>query len=191
MSPALAGRFLPTGHQGSPSWLPSLNVPVSHSHGSKYQSFITFYGRVICGTDSAMLHPSFHCGHLHHFYFLSFMKNVALTFAHKFFFGHKILLLLHIYSWLLKTPVWTMRFHLHMVFSPINTYYSTMWYEVGWVHGCGTMDACGPMDYSLPDFSVHGILQARLLEWVAISSSREFFLTQGLSLCLLQLLCCG
>ena len=103
----------------------------------------------------------------------------------------KILLLLHIYSWLLKTPVWTMRFHLHMVFSPINTYYSTMWYEVGWVHGCGTMDACGPMDYSLPDFSVHGILQARLLEWVAISSSREFFLTQGLSLCLLQLLCCG
>ena len=31
---------------------------------------------------------------------------------------------------------------------------------------CGTL--CHPMDYSLPGFSVHGILQARILEWVAI-----------------------
>ena len=28
---------------------------------------------------------------------------------------------------------------------------------------------CDPMDYNLPGFSVHGILQARILEWVAIS----------------------
>ena len=31
---------------------------------------------------------------------------------------------------------------------------------------------CDPMDCSLPGSSVHGILQARILEWVAISSSR-------------------
>ena len=31
---------------------------------------------------------------------------------------------------------------------------------------------CDPMDFSLPGFSVHGILQARTLEWVAISFSR-------------------
>ena len=31
---------------------------------------------------------------------------------------------------------------------------------------------CNPMDYSLPGFSVHGILQARMLEWVAMPSSR-------------------
>ena len=31
---------------------------------------------------------------------------------------------------------------------------------------------CDPMDHSPPDFSVHGILQARILEWVAMSSSR-------------------
>ena len=31
---------------------------------------------------------------------------------------------------------------------------------------------CDPMDYNLPGSSVHGILQARVLEWVAISSSR-------------------
>ena len=32
---------------------------------------------------------------------------------------------------------------------------------------------CHPMDCSLPGPSVHGILQARILEWVAMPSSRE------------------
>ena len=31
---------------------------------------------------------------------------------------------------------------------------------------------CDPVDYSPPGSSVHGILQARILEWVAISYSR-------------------
>ena len=31
---------------------------------------------------------------------------------------------------------------------------------------------CDPMDCSLPRFSVHGICQARMLEWAAISSSK-------------------
>ena len=31
---------------------------------------------------------------------------------------------------------------------------------------------CDPMDWSLPGSSVHGLLQARILEWVAISFSR-------------------
>ena len=31
---------------------------------------------------------------------------------------------------------------------------------------------CNPMDCSLPGFSVHGIFQARILEWVAMPSSR-------------------
>ena len=35
---------------------------------------------------------------------------------------------------------------------------------------CPTL--CNPMDYSLPGPSVHGILQARILEWVATPSSR-------------------
>ena len=33
-------------------------------------------------------------------------------------------------------------------------------------------DSCDPMDYSLSGSSVHGILQARILEWVAIPFSR-------------------
>ena len=32
-----------------------------------------------------------------------------------------------------------------------------------------------PMDHSLPGFSVHGILQARVLEWTAIACSKGFF----------------
>ena len=31
---------------------------------------------------------------------------------------------------------------------------------------------CNPMDHSLPGSSIHGILQARILEWVAMCSSR-------------------
>ena len=34
---------------------------------------------------------------------------------------------------------------------------------------------CDPMDYSLPGSSVHGVLQARILDWVAMLSSRRSF----------------
>ena len=37
---------------------------------------------------------------------------------------------------------------------------------------CPTL--CDPMDGSLPGSSLHGIFQARILEWVAISFSRRF-----------------
>ena len=43
------------------------------------------------------------------------------------------------------------------------------WSEVG--QSCPTL--CDPMDCSLPGFSVHGILQARILERVAFSFSRR------------------
>ena len=38
------------------------------------------------------------------------------------------------------------------------------------LHSCSIL--CDPMDCSLPGSSVHGILQARILEWVAVPSSR-------------------
>ena len=47
--------------------------------------------------------------------------------------------------------------------------YQVKWSEVA--QSCPTL--CDPMDCSLPGFSVHGIFQARVLEWVAISFSRE------------------
>ena len=40
-----------------------------------------------------------------------------------------------------------------------------------YVPSCPTL--CEPMDSSPPGFSVRGIFQARILEWVAISSSRR------------------
>ena len=39
---------------------------------------------------------------------------------------------------------------------------------------------CHPVDCSQPDSSVHGILQARILEWVAIPLLQEIFPTQGI-----------
>ena len=42
---------------------------------------------------------------------------------------------------------------------------------------CPTL--CSPRDCSPPGSSVHGILQARILGWGAISSSRGIFPTQG------------
>ena len=47
---------------------------------------------------------------------------------------------------------------------------------------------CNPMDYSPPVSSVHGIFQARILEWVAIIFSRGSFRQrgQGSSPCLLH-----
>ena len=52
--------------------------------------------------------------------------------------------------------------------------------DVAWfdehVHACSVASVisalCKPVDYSLPGSSVHGILQAKILEWVSMSSSR-------------------
>ena len=49
-----------------------------------------------------------------------------------------------------------------------NSTLEVKWSEVA--QSCPTL--CDPMDCSPPGSSVHGILQARVLEWVAISFSR-------------------
>ena len=43
------------------------------------------------------------------------------------------------------------------------------------VHAQSCLTLCNPMNCSLPSSSVHGIFQARILEWVAISSSRASY----------------
>ena len=48
------------------------------------------------------------------------------------------------------------------------SYHEVKWSEVA--QSCPTL--CDPMDCSPPGSSVHGIFQARILEWVAISFSR-------------------
>ena len=42
-----------------------------------------------------------------------------------------------------------------------------------WVKSLGRVQLCDPMDCSPPGSSVHGILQKKVLEWVAISFSKS------------------
>ena len=63
-----------------------------------------------------------------------------------------------------------------------------------WMDGCVCAQSCpslcDPMDCSPPGSSVHGISQARILEWAAMSFSKRFFLTWGSHPYLLHLLHC-
>ena len=56
------------------------------------------------------------------------------------------------------------------------------------LYSCSTL--CDPMDHSLPDTSVHGILQARILAWVAISFFRDFSQPRG-GTCISSVSCIG
>ena len=52
------------------------------------------------------------------------------------------------------------------------------WRQYLYVCACSVSESClalDPMDYSPPGSSVHGILQARILEWVVISLSKRSF----------------
>ena len=49
---------------------------------------------------------------------------------------------------------------------------------------------CDLMDHGLPGSSVHEVLQARILEWVAIFLLQGIFLTQGSNLHILQRVSC-
>ena len=73
----------------------------------------------------------------------------------------------------------------HWIFSSTS---SPTWYMENWIFlfylvtkSCPTF--CNPMDCSLPGSSVHGILQARILEWVAISFSRCIPLSLAFEFC--------
>ena len=60
---------------------------------------------------------------------------------------------------------------LHLVLLEAHSSYSSFKVKVGEVaQSCPTL--CDPMDCSLSGSSVHGIFQARVLEWIAISFSR-------------------
>ena len=62
------------------------------------------------------------------------------------------------------------------IFRVVSALYNSVQFS-SVAQSCPTL--CSPMDYSLPGSSIHGILQARVLEWVAISFSRGIFPTQG------------
>ena len=72
-----------------------------------------------------------------------------------------------------------------------STVFIIQWYSVHLclvAQSCPTL--CDPLDYSPPGSSVRGILQARILQWVAISSSRGSSRSRELNLPLLCLRHC-
>ena len=81
-----------------------------------------------------------------------------------------------IWLWQLKSQ------HILVSCVPRNRSWSTRCLHIGlWHQACSTVEGCAsvcptlcdPMDCSLPGSSFHGILQARILKWVAISYTRE------------------
>ena len=58
----------------------------------------------------------------------------------------------------------------HTVTCLLNIYFRPGFVACSVTHSCLTL--CEPIDYSPPGSSVHEIFQSRILEWVAISSSR-------------------
>ena len=59
----------------------------------------------------------------------------------------------------------------YFVLTYLDTYLICLPFFLWWFSHSVVSDSCDPMDCSPPVSSVHGILQARILEWVAISFS--------------------
>ena len=82
----------------------------------------------------------------------------------------------------------TLTFHFHTLEKEMATHSSILAWKIPWTEESGRLQSmgseyvcaqlcpilCNPMDYSLPDSSVHGIFQAIVLEWIAISFSRVY-----------------
>ena len=99
-------------------------------------------------------------------------------------------------------------YHSHWIIKYFSFYYCIIWEffvsvyswktcKSPWFSGCSlvvksesqsssVVHVFDPMNCSTPDSSVHGILQARLLEWVAISLLQGIFPTQRWNLGLLH-----
>ena len=87
-------------------------------------------------------------------------------FAHSVMKAKSHLIRLNIY---LCFPLRFLQFHFSMsIFHPFDICSGGSCRSVA--ESCPTL--CDPMDCSQPGFSVHGSLQARILEWVAFSFSR-------------------
>ena len=79
----------------------------------------------------------------------------------------------HICTWLLeKNKALTIQIFVSKVMSLLFNMLSR--FVIACLHAQLCQTLCGPMNCSQLGSSVHGIFQARLLEWVAISYSRKF-----------------
>ena len=97
--------------------------------------------------------------------FVILPENLIFILISKCVFGISILLLNNLTSRYFELQVYSGEGQLILLFSTGN--FLTWCVLSHFSH----VQLCDPMDCSLPCSSVHGILQARILEWVAISFS--------------------
>ena len=71
-------------------------------------------------------------------------------------------------SWVRRNPVWRG----HKSLYTVQSFWVFVWSENESVVAQSSPALCQPVNYSPPGSTVHGILQARVLEWVAIPFSR-------------------
>ena len=99
------------------------------------------------------------------------LSKHVLKAAFFFFFPSILDILTWLFALIEKEEVNIKYFLLFLPFSTMGLYifprFSTEWCSVA--HLCPTL--CGPVDCSPPGSSAHGIFQARILEWSAISYS--------------------
>ena len=94
--------------------------------------------------------------------------------------------LLYKKNWTNNEGLFSKTFFLYTFLDPGIIYSWSYFFHCVCAQSCPTL--CNPMDCSPQDASVHGIFQARILEWVAISSSRGSSLPRDWTCCLLYLL---
>ena len=73
---------------------------------------------------------------------------------------------------LISLPLWALRSRVVSSLPECSLWFCSGVIKLTVLVAQSCLTLCGPMDYSLPGSSVHGILQARILEWVAILFSR-------------------
>ena len=74
---------------------------------------------------------------------------------------------------MVRTPLPLQKEHGHSLIGELRSVTQPKKKKVKLLQLCLTL--CNPKDCSLPGSSIHGIFQARVLEWGAISFSRESF----------------
>ena len=101
------------------------------------------------------------CMHTH--YFGLFLNSIIVFCSFLSWVCSRLIIWMVVVAWWQKYPLFTdvtdNIFHLPFVCMRAKS-----------LHSCQTL--CDPMDCSPPGSSVHGILQAKILEWVAMPSSR-------------------
>ena len=137
-------------------------------HLLPFSSFLTYVSFIQCWAVNNEFFQLFVC------------LKMSVSFFCLHFVGGRKVFFFHNPTASATSPLWLHLLPFSLILSPV-TLASPLFFKrkvkvlVTW--SCRTL--CDPVDCNPPGFSVHRILQARMLEWVTISFSRGIFPTQG------------